>query len=766
MKLGLTKEEVQKRIAEGKVNTLDLMITRSYKDIFISNIFTFFNLINVLLFMLIVMVHSYKNGLFIFTILANTVVGIIQEVRSKRVLDKLSIITVNQVDVLRDGVQSQIPIHDIVLDDCIIIKAGMQVPADSLVLSGRIEVNEALLTGESKPQIKESGSMIFSGSFVTSGEVKCKVTHVGKDNYAQKIISEAKKYKSHKSELKRSISTILKVISCLIVPVGILMFYNQFYRLDSTFQMAIVKTVAALVGMIPEGLVFLTSVALALSVIRLASQDTLVRELYCVETLARVDVLCLDKTGTITEGIMKVVDAEMLHDFDFEKVIGNYIRIFASGNATAMALVDSYEKRDDLKVVDQIDFSSDRKYSAITVKDVGTYYLGAAQILFPEHQAVLDKAKQYAQDGYRVVVLGLNTTSDSHLDCIPCAIIKIQDVLRSNAKETIQYFYDQEVVCKVISGDDPITVSSIAEKVGIKNAKDWVDASKLSDEELREAMLTATIFGRVTPQQKKIMVDALQQAGHTVAMTGDGVNDVPALKKADVSVAMASGSDAAKNVANIVLLDSDFSHLPFVVKEGRRVINNIRNASSMFLVKTGFSVALAILTIIFVRTYPFQPIQLTVISMFAVGIPTFLLQFEPNFTRVEKDFLRVAFRNAFPSAILIVGAIAIGMIYASNHQVSEAMLSTFCTLQTAILYTSTLYFVYRPLTKYRIMVIVSMQFLLVGAMILGKNLLGLTSLNTFYSVFIIVYTIWSYFLIGHLRTLFDRIEAYFDKKKK
>lgn len=763
---GLTQEEVLKRIADGKVNTMESKLTRSYKHIIYSNVFTFFNLINILLFMLIVMVNSYKNGLFIFTILANTVVGIVQEIRSKRVLDKLAIVTINQVDVIRDQIQTQISIHELVVDDCMIVKEGMQIPADALVISGRIEANEALLTGESVPQVKEAGSTVLSGSFVTSGEVMCRVVHVGQENYAQKIISEAKKFKNHQSELKRSINTILKVIGSLILPVGVLLFFNQYYRLHVPFQDSIVKTVAALVGMIPEGLVFLTSVALALSVMRLAYQKTLVQELYCVETLARVDVLCLDKTGTITEGVMKVTDVELLEEFDFEKVMGNYVRVFSKGNATAMALVDAFSVRNDGVISGKVDFSSDRKYSAITIENEGTYVLGAAQILFPHHEVVLSKAKKFAEEGYRVVVLGFNPNNDSHIQCVPYAMIKIQDGIRANAKETIQYFYDQDVECKVISGDDPITVSTIASRVGIQRAQNWVDASKLNDEQLKEAILVKNIFGRVTPSQKKMMVEALQKAGHTVAMTGDGVNDVPSLKKADVSIAMATGSDAAKNVANIVLLDSDFSHLPFVVNEGRRVINNIRNAASMFLVKTGFSLALAILTILFAGTYPFQPIQLTIISMFAVGIPTFLLQFEPSFTRVEKKFLRVAFRNALPASIIIVLAILLGIFYASIKPVSEPMLASFNTIQTGILYTSTLYFVYRPLTKYRVVVIVCMQLLLTAALLVGREFLGLTILESNFIVFIGIYTVTAYFLMNQLRRGFDRLEAYFEKAKQ
>lgn len=757
---GLTKDEVQQRIQEGKINALEVKITRSYKDIFKSNVFTFFNLMNVILFALIVMVKSYRNGLFFLTIIANTCVGIFQEIRSKRVLDRLAIITMNKIEVLRDEERIILPIDQLVLDDVVIIKAGMQVPSDAMILDGKLEVNESLLTGESVPQLKTINQELFSGSVVTSGEATCQIIHVGKDNYSSKIIQEAKKFKGITSDLKKSIDSILKIISIIIIPLGSLLFANQYFMLHFTLKEAVVKTIAALIGMIPEGLVFLTSVALAISVIRLAQKKTLVQDLYCVETLARVDTLCLDKTGTLTEGKMKVIESFKIEDINLDEIMGNYCSIFPDGNATSLALSASYKTFNNYTCVDKLDFSSDRKYSAITFEKEGTYCLGAAQFLFPQQNEIIEIAQKYASQGFRVIFLGKSEKgiiNNQISDAIPLAYMLIRDQIRPTAKATIEYFYKQDVTCKIISGDDPATVSNIAKSVGVKDTDNYVDASQYTDEELSKLILERTIFGRVTPYQKKLFVESLQKAGHVVAMTGDGVNDVPALKKANASIAMASGSDAAKNASNIVLLDSDFSSLPSVVNEGRRVINNIRSASSMFLIKTAFSVVLSILTVLLSQAYPFQPIQLTVIGIFSIGVPTFLLQFEPNFQRVDGKFLRVAFRNAIPSAMAIVFGILLGMILHSFFNIPANMVSTFNAIQTGIIYTFTLYMVYSPLTKYRLVVIVSMQILLAFAFVFGANFLGLTSLTPEIIITIFIYSIISIGLVKGFKVIFESI---------
>lgn len=756
---GLTNQEVQQRVANGMTNTLEVKITRTYKEIFKSNIFTFFNLMNVVLIMLIIFVQSYRNGLFFLTIIANTCVGIFQEIRSKRVLDKLAIVTMNQIEVYRDEDIVKLPIDQLVIDDIVKIKAGMQVPSDAIIIDGKLEVNESLLTGESVPQFKEKDNELFSGSIVTSGEAICKIIHVGKDNYSSKIIQEAKKYKAISSDLKKSIDTILKIISIIIVPLGVMLFVNQYFVLHFPLKEAVVKMVAALIGMIPEGLVFLTSVALAISVIRLAQKKTLVQDLYCVETLARVDTLCLDKTGTLTEGKMKVIQSFNMVNINLDEIMGNYCSIFPDGNATSLALSDSFKKLSSYTVVDKLDFSSDRKYSAITFKE-GTYCLGAAQFLFPMNDETNKIAQQYANEGYRVIFLGMSRQGikeNKIVDAMPLAYMLIRDQIRSSAKATIAYFYKQDVDCKIISGDDPATVATIAKNVGVRNTDDYVDASKYSDEELTNLILEKTIFGRVTPAQKKLFVESLQKHGHVVAMTGDGVNDVPALKKANASIAMASGSDAAKNASNIVLLDSDFSSLPSVVNEGRRVINNIRSASSMFLIKTAFSVVLSILTVLLSQAYPFQPIQLTIISIFSIGVPTFLLQFEPNFERVDGKFLRVAFRNAIPSAMAIVFGILIGMAIESMYDFPMKVMSTFNAIQTGIIYTFTLYMVYRPLSKYRFAIIFTMQVLLALAFLFGANFLGLTSLPFNLIVTIIVYSAFSILLVKGFKVIFEKI---------
>lgn len=760
---GLSKEEVLERIQDNKINKSASKITRTYKEIIYSNLFTYFNLINCVLFGLIILVNSYKNGLFFGIVLTNAAIGIFQEIRSKRTLDKLAVLTINKVDVYRDQKLISIPVNEIVLDDLIVCREGTQVPSDCVIVSGIVEVNESILTGESKPNVKTKDSELFSGSFITSSEVICKVIHVGSDNYSERIINEAKKYKKHTSQLENSINKILKIVSIIIIPMGLLLFLSQYFILNMGLENSVVKTVGALVGMIPEGLVFLTSIALAVSVLNLAKKRTLVQELFCVETLARVDILCLDKTGTITEGIMKVQDKVLFNPCDLDEIVGNFCSVFPSGNSTNQALCQSFDKKDNYVVQATLPFSSERKFSAVQYENKGTYYFGAAQFLFLEENEELSTVCQkYASEGYRVVVIAhsneaiVTSGTPTHLELLAC--LMISDTIRSTAAETLKYFNKQGVILKIISGDDPLTVSAIARKVGMENADSYVDVSKLSDSELKESIFTKSIFGRVTPIQKKAMVAYLQEGGHIVAMTGDGVNDVPALKKADVSIAMATGSDAAKNTANIVLLDSDFSCLPNVVNEGRRVINNICRASSMFLIKTVFSVCLSLISIILLDTYPFQPIQLTVIGMFSIGIPTFLLQFEPSYQRVQGNFLREAFRNAVPVALTIALGVFAMMIITRTFGLSSLELTTFATIQTGIIYTMALYRVYSPLTKYRLIVIIMMQLLLFISLVFGHELLSIQLLNPLLMVLIVSYSIISIGLVKILTGVFIRFE--------
>lgn len=803
---GLTNEQVQERIAEGKVNVNENPNTRTYKQIILENTLTFFNFLNIALLVLVLFVRSYKNSMFMGIILINTVIGIIQEIRAKKTIDKLAILTESKTVVLREGKKWSISTEKLVLDDLIFLKTGDQVPADVKVLEGTVEVNESLLTGESDNLSKSQGDELFSGSFVTSGEACCQVIHVGKDNYASQITSEAKEFKRHNSELRNSLNAILKVISIIIVPLGAMLFYKQYMIVGDTLKDSVVNMVAAVLGMIPEGLVLLTSVALTLGSMVLATKKTLVQELYCIETLARVDTLCLDKTGTITEGTMKVEDVQLYDTaqttvvqhtakFDSETgepvqnvsalkpevtvsaekengqiqetvnletvsqeerqklqeidhIMGNMMSILHDQNATADALRKRFPSRNDLKLIHAIPFSSDRKYSGAVFEGRGTYLMGAAQFLFPEgNEELLEHCSSYAQEGYRILVLAHSeqetkgTERPTGLE--PLGLFLITDVIREEAPDTLAFFDSQGVDLKVISGDDPVTVSAIAKKAGLKNANHYIDATTIkTSEEMQRAVAECSVFGRVTPQQKKQMVQALQSQKHTVAMTGDGVNDVLALKEADCSIAMAAGSDAAKNIANVVLLDSNFGAMPHIVNQGRRVVNNIRSAASMFLIKTIFSVLLSLITIFFGDAYPFEPIQMSLISACAVGIPTFLLTQENNYNKIDHTFLRHVFMNAFPAAVTITGCVFTIMLVCQDVYHSNVMLNTACVLVTGWNYMSALRTVYSPLNTYRKVIIYGMQFAFFISAVVLQDLLTLGSLE--FGMIILVFVLMTF----------------------
>ena len=792
MLTGLTDEQVNERIEQGKVNADENPNTRTYKQIVRENTLTFFNFLNLVLLVLVLLVGSYKNAFFVCIIIINTLIGIALEISAKKTIDKLAILTAKKSIVIREGKKWTVPTEELVLDDLVCLKTGDQVPADAKVLEGSVEVNESLLTGESDNLPKNVGDELFSGSFVTAGEACCQIIHVGKDNYAAQITSEAKEFKRHNSELKNSLNAILKVISIIIVPLGALLFYKQYYIVGNTFKASVVSMVAGVLGMIPEGLVLLTSVALTLGALVLANKKTLVQELYCIETLARVDTLCLDKTGTITEGTMCVervepwsesllrnltedkeepdeggmlqnqeiqpenaetqnpdtgsqTEADQAENTDetatlqdiheIEDMMGNLMYVLKDQNATIDALRKRFPTKTSMTPKHIIPFSSDRKYSGAVFEDRGTYLMGAAQFLFPEgREEILDVCQKYAQEGLRVLTLAHSSQmaegTELPADLEPVALLLLTDVIREEAPDTLKFFDSQEVDLKVISGDDPVTVSAIAKRAGLKNAESYVDATTLeTEEDLEEAVSKYSVFGRVTPQQKKEMVQALQKQGHTVAMTGDGVNDVLALKEADCSIAMAQGSDAAKNIANVVLLDSNFASMPHIVNQGRRVVNNIRTAASMFLIKTMFSVMLSLLTIFFGNTYPFEPIQMSLISACAVGIPTFLLAQENNYDKIDHTFLRHVFLNAFPAAITISSCVFAIMLVCQNVYHSNAMLSTACVLVTGWNYMAALKTVYAPLNTYRKVIIYGMQFIFFAAAVIFQKLLALGSLD-------------------------------------
>lgn len=809
---GLTNEEVQERIAQGQVNNNENPNTRTYKQIILENTLTFFNFLNLVLLVLVLLVGSYKNSMFVGIIFINTVIGIIQEIRAKKTIDKLAILTESKTVVLREGKKWKISTEKLVVDDLIFLKAGEQVPADAKILEGSLEVNESLLTGEADNLPKNTGDELFSGSFVTAGQACCQIIHVGSDNYASRITSEAKEFKRHNSELRNSLNAILKVISIIIVPLGAMLFYKQYYFVGDNIRDSVVNMVAAVLGMIPEGLVLLTSVALTLGALKLAQKKTLVQELYCIETLARVDTLCLDKTGTITEGTMcveavesyppvydeisgeaagnKTESGESKNDRtessdlvevsaaseisavsaaeaiakedgssilspreeseagtetysqedpekirEIEHIMGNLLSVLKDQNATADALRARFKVSQDMELDHVIPFSSDRKYSGAAFKDTGTYLMGAVQFLFPEGNPELaEYCSGFAKEGLRVLVVAhsenVNEGTEIPAGLEPIGLLLLTDVIRQEAPDTLAYFESQGVDLKVISGDDPVTVSAIARRAGLKNAEQYVDATMITtQEQMDEAVATYSVFGRVTPQQKQAMVKSLQAQKHTVAMTGDGVNDVLALKEADCSIAMAEGSDAAKNIANVVLLDSNFAAMPEIVNQGRRVVNNIRTAASMFLIKTIFSVLLSLITIFFGDAYPFEPIQMSLISACAVGIPTFLLAQENNYEKIDHTFLRHVFMNAFPAAVTITGCVFSVMLVCQNVYHSNAMLNTACVLVTGWNYMAALKTVYAPLNTYRKVIIYSMQVIFFGAAVVLQNLLTLGSLE-------------------------------------
>lgn len=769
---GLSDQEVIQRINEGKVNNVDNKITKSYKEIFINNTITFFNMINISLLALLIFVGSHKNTLFILVIFINTIAGIYQEIKAKITLDQLKIIVSSKVDVIRNGITKTIAINEIVLDDYLILHTGMQIPSDSILVDGYVEANEALLTGESDPILKQIGDKLFSGSFVTSGKGICKVIHVGNDNYTNKIANEAKKLKKHESKLNQSLNMILKYISIIIVPLGILLFLKQYLYGNLGFNDAIVSTVAAIIGMIPEGLVLLTSVALTISVLRLAKQKTLVQELFCIETLARVDTLCLDKTGTITEGTMKVEFDVKICNVDIEEIVGNLINSSTDENVTSNALKKHYTKTNNYKLCHNIPFSSDRKYSGASFYQKGTYYLGAYQFLFPQGNDELETiCNKYASDGYRILVLAHSSEVKQDdklaLDLTPYGIIVLSDVIRKDAKEILAYFDKQGVDLKVISGDDPLTVGAIAKKAGLKNANHYIDASTLkTPQDFENALKSYSVFGRVTPQQKKEMVLALKRLGHTVAMSGDGVNDVLAFKEADCSIAMAAGSDVAKDVANLVLLDNNFSAMPHIVNEGRRVINNITMSASMFLIKTIFSILISIATIFLGQAYPFEPIQLSLISTCGVGIPTFFLTYEANFEQVKGNFLTTVLEKSFPFALTI----AIGAATITNIGLylgyDPLMLATICILFTGWNYLLALLKIYRPLTLYRRIVIYLTQLLYFALMLIGQPLFELTDISFNWLVVLLALIVYSSLFIDFSSYLFKQLEKFYNKHKK
>lgn len=747
--VGLSKADVDARIVSGQLNIDESVNTRSLTQIFKSNILTLFNFVNVVLALCVVFTGQYKNMLFMAVIVVNVCIGIIQEIRSKRTTDKLKIVAASHVDAMRDGEVQTITINEIVIDDIIKLGRGSQIPADSIVVSGECLVNESLLTGESDLIQKKEGSELMSGSFINSGTIWAKVVHVGADNYAAKITAAAKENKAVNSEIMKSLNAIIKYVSILLFPVGIILFAKYMVFDGLSYNSAILSCVSALVGMIPEGLILLTSTVLAVAVVRLAKKNVLVQQLYCIETLARVDTLCLDKTGTITTGNMEVNVIECLDGADPTEVdvaLKSIVEADDDKNDTSRAIHVHYQQRSDVKTESaQIyaPFMSETKWSGATLTSGKSFVMGASQFVLKGHDDVLDTIKdrqaELAKDS-RVLLLckvdNLNKTEKSDIFEIcgtpkPLAFVSIRDEIRKSAAQTIKYFSEQGVDLKVISGDDPITVSGIANKVGIQSADKYCDASKLeTDKEIEDAINTYSVFGRVKPEQKCAFVEALQKKNHIVAMTGDGVNDVLALKKSDCSVAMSAGADAARNVAHLVLVDNDFAHMPEVVAEGRRSINNLQRSGSLFLVKTIMSLFLGLLFVFLPWQYPFTPIQMTLFSCCCIGIPSFVLALEPNKERVRGHFLSNCIMKSIPGGVLAVitilcmNIIGYGLFNLEYREVATVCLLSLCFLGWLLIIRLSI-----PYTPIRAVLTAFIVLAVVGGVVLFPRLFDIATLN-------------------------------------
>ncbi len=638
---GLNTNQVNYRIKNGYVNYNTDVRTKTIGEIIFYNIFTLFNILNFCLGLLIFWVGSYKNLLFLGVVLCNTLISIIQEIRSKIAIDKLSIISSATASVIRESKNQIIDINKVVLDDIIIYKRGNQIIADSIIKDGRVEVNESLLSGEETLVTKSVGDYLYSGSFIVSGKCISKVEKVGENNYASKITKEAKYIKKVNSEIMDTLKRVIKILSIIIIPIGLLLFFKE-YNLDKDLSSSIINTVAAVIGMIPEGLVLLTSTVLAVSIIRLSKRKVLVSELYCIETLARVDTVCLDKTGTLTEGKMEVDSViELNNKYDYKKILSAMCIELENDSETINALSEKFHEKTNYKCLDKEHFSSEKKYSSITLKD-GKYILGAPDILDKSNtmKKLIDKYSNYR-------LLLLKKGKDN------IALILLKDKIRYKASNILDYLRKEKVDLKIISGDNEEVITQIARRVGFKNIKS-IDMSQNKACKIKEVVEKYNIFARVSPEQKKALVKALKENGHTVAMTGDGVNDVLALKEADCSIAMASGSDAARNVSEIVLLNSDFEAIPKIIEEGRRTINNIERSASLFLTKTTYATLLAIIFLFIPLSYPFEPIQLSLVSSITIGIPAFVLALEPNKDRIKKHFFKNILKRSLPGGLTIV----------------------------------------------------------------------------------------------------------------
>lgn len=768
---GLNERDVNERIEKGQINVFENPDDLTLKKILKNNICTFFNLIIFILALLVVSSGAYKNLMFVGVAFCNMLIGIVQEVRAMLTLNKLNIIAEAKMVVIRNSQEISIPVSEIVLDDILHIKSGNQIVCDSIILEGAIEVNESLLTGEPDVIEKKMGDKLYSGSFIVAGDAYAQVIHVGKDNLSSKIMLKAKTSTKPKSLLQENIDLILKIVSSIILPLGLLLFATQFFANQSSYSDSIIGTVAGVSGMIPEGLVLLTSVSLALGVVALSKEKTLVHNIYCIETLAHVDVLCLDKTGTLTEGRMRVEKTYRIDDYaDIDGMVRKILACLNDENATSQALRDYFGKAENITdLVRPIPFSSERKFSG-AVYENETLLMGAIEFLFPDSE---EKIKQiistYTTNGMRVITLARSLQQmegyQMPSDLKPIALIAISDCIRSNAGETLDYFKQQGVDIRIISGDAPETVSLIARRVGLEDTDNYVDASTFSSfADIQEAVQKYKIFGRVKPTQKKELIMALQNLGHTVGMTGDGVNDVMALKQADCSIAIAEGSEAAKQVSNIVLLDSDFSHMPSVLSEGRKVIHHIQNAASLFLVKTVFSVLITLMTMFTVSQYPFEPIQLTFIGTIAIGLPSLFLTLEKDYTLVSGKFLINVLSKSLPGSLTVFLEIILISIFCAISGYGHDVRSTMCVMMTTLCTMMVLKNVYPLNSFYRRLIFTAMSIVAIICLVFLHEVFEMIILNFHCLIVFVILSFLAYTLCSLLTGHMEKWLVWIDKK--
>ena len=755
---GLTTKEVEFRIKNGLVNKR-VKYSRSIKDIILSNIFTLFNFINLFLFILVLTTKSYRNGLFAIVIVINTIISIYGEIKAKLIIDKLSIVNNTKVSVIRDGKTIKISPYDIVVDDIIILKNGDVVPTDVLVLNSNLcEVDESIITGETKNVIKKKNDTIFSGSIIISGSLKAKVINVGLNNYSSRLIKEASYQKEDKTYLEKELNKVLKIVTILIIPIMIILFLIQYFVNNVSYNEAILYTTAGVIGMIPSGLILLTSVALSTGVIKMGLKKVIVQELNGIETLSCVDVLCLDKTGTITDGTLEVIKVINKSTFDINSIIKNMLNDNLV-NQTDIALDKYFKTKEKLNIIKMIPFSSYRKYSMVCYENLNTFALGALEYMLPNAK-MDEEALNYAQEGYRVLTL-IHSKEIPEDQKIPShskiiAYIILKDNIRKNIEKTLKYFTEQQVNIKIISGDNVSTISNVMKKVGYKDYEKYLDCSNLNDEELINKVSDYQIYGRCNPYQKRLIIKTLKQK-YTVGMVGDGVNDILALKEADCSIALTSNNGAAKSVSQIVILENDFNVLPDIVNEGRRVINNIERVASLYLVKTIYSFLLSILSIVLTMEYPFYPIQLTLIGTACVGLPSFFLTMLNDNRKVSKNFIKNVFKTSSCSGIAITINIIIILILSNILKTSIDTYKIVTVTLTGLINILILYKISKPITNIKKIILLITIVLFLSSLIFLRKIFILNKFNLNLLIITIAILIFDIIIIKYLEKLYDKI---------